>query len=225
MALSALLGAFLSHVLAGFGTTVTIFAAIAFGMWLPLKILRRMADKRAKAFLAGFPEAIDTMVRGLKSGLPVSESINAVGREAAGPVGESFSQIADAIRLGRSLDEAMWDVARTVALPEFRFLIISMAIQRETGGNLGETLGSLSELLRRRRQLKLKIKAMSSEARASAMIIGSLPFVMFCLLLLVSRDYVMTLIRDPRGNIVLACGVTWMSMGILVMKKMINFEI
>ena len=184
-----------------------------------------MANKRAKAFIANFPEAIDTMVRGLKSGLPVSESINAVGREAPDPVGIEFRNIGDAMRLGRSLDEAMWDVAKRVDLPEFRFLIIAMAIQRETGGNLGETLGNLSELLRRRRQLKLKIRAMSSEARASAMIIGSLPLVMGTLLYVVNSTYIGTLFTDPRGNVLLAGGGFWMFMGVMVMKKMIEFEI
>lgn len=218
-------GYFVFHFIFGFANVTASIIAIGLCVWLPFKILKIMAASRMKKFIAFFPEAIDTMVRGLKSGLPVGESINAVGRESPGPVGEEFRHIAAATHMGRTLDEAMWEVAKRVPLPEYRFLVISMAIQRETGGNLGETLGNLSELLRRRRQLKLKIKAMSSEAKASAMIIGSLPFIMWCLLFLVQRDYAMTLFNDPRGNILLAGGSFWMGMGIMVMKKMISFEI
>lgn len=215
----------LLHYLFGYTALTAMIISLALGVWLPFKILKTMAAKRAKAFLAYFPEAIDTMVRGLKSGLPVSEALNAIGREAPGPVGEEFRQMTDAIRMGHSLDSAMWDVAKRVAIPEFRFLVISMAIQRETGGNLGETLANLADLLRRRRQLKLKIKAMSSEAKASAMIIGSLPFVMWCILFLVQRDYAMMLFSTPQGHTLVAIGGFWMFMGIMVMKKMIAFEI
>ncbi|MGE3770946.1 MAG: type II secretion system F family protein [Bdellovibrionales bacterium] len=206
-------------------TTVSVLAAVITGLYLPFKIVMRMGDKRIKAFIANFPEAIDTMCRGLRSGLPVTESINAVGRELPDPVGEEFRKMADAMRLGQSMDEAMWDVAKRIDIPEFRFLIISMAIQRETGGNLAETLGNLADLLRRRRQLKMKIRAMSSEARASAMIIGSLPFVMFLLLFLVSKPYVMTLINTDSGNTLLMIAGGWMGIGVYVMKQMIDFEI
>lgn len=222
---AALFGFVLFHLVFGFGKAIAILAAIGLSVWLPFKILKSMAARRLKNFVGFFPEAIDTMVRGLKSGLPISESINAVGREAPGPVGEEFRHIAAATQMGRSLDEAMWEVAKRVPIPEYRFLVISMAIQRETGGNLGETLGNLGELLRRRRQLKLKIKAMSAEAKASAMIIGSLPFIMWFLLFFVQRDYALTLFNDPRGNILLGGGLTWLSLGILVMKNMIEFEI
>lgn len=201
------------------------FGTILVTVGLPYKIIIRMGNRRINKFIAGFPEAIDTMVRGLRSGLPVSESINAVGREMPNPVGEEFRRMSDAMRLGLSMDEAMWDVAKRIDTPEFRFLIIAMAIQRETGGNLGETLANLSELLRRRRQLKMKIRAMSSEARASAMIIGSLPFIMFCLLYMVSKPYMMTMLTTPQGHTLLAVAAVWMFLGVLVMRKMIDFEI
>lgn len=225
MALSAIFGFVLFKFMFGASIAVIIAATIIFGVGLPYKIIMRMGDKRNLAFIANFPEAIDTMCRGLRSGLPVSESINAVAREMPDPVGEEFRHMADGIRLGQSIDDAMWDVAKRINTPEFRFLIISMAIQRETGGNLAETLGGLADLLRRRRQLKLKIRAMSSEARASAMIIGSLPFVMFTLLLLVSKQYALTLINTPQGHTLLMIGGCWMSIGIYVMKQMVNFEI
>lgn len=198
---------------------------LALGVYLPYRFITKMGDRRIRKFIAGFPEAIDTMVRGLRSGLPVSESINAVAREAPEPVGTEYKKMADAMRLGLSMDEAMWDVAKRIDTPEFRFLIIAMAIQRETGGNLAETLANLAELLRRRRQLKMKIRAMSSEARASAMIIGSLPFIMFALLYLVSKPYMMTMLTTPQGHTLLAVAAVWMGLGVLVMKKMIDFEI
>jgi len=119
----------------------------------------------------------------------------------------------------------MWEVAKRIDTPEFRFLIIAMAIQKETGGNLAETLGNLADLIRKRRQLRQKIKAMSSEAKASAMIIGSLPFVMFLLLMFVNSDYVMVLFHSTGGKLLVGAGVTWMSIGWAAMLKMIHFEL
>lgn len=195
------------------------------GLGLPHVVVGRMGAKRLKKFLASFPEAIDTMCRGLRSGLPITESIAAVGREMPDPVGIEFHRIADGVRMGRSLEASMWEVAPRIDSPEYRFLIIAMAIQKETGGNLAETLGNLSDLIRRRRQLRLKIKAMSAEAKASAMIIGSLPFIMFTLLMVVNSDYMMTMFQELKGKIMLGGALFWMSMGWAVMTKMIRFEI
>lgn len=206
-------------------TVIAFFMAIAVGLYLPHMITGRMGNKRLKKFLATFPEAIDTICRGLRSGLPITETIATVGQELPDPIGIEFARISDGVRMGRSLEEAMWEVAGRLDTPEYRFFIIALAIQRETGGNLAETLGNLSELLRKRRQLKLKIRAMSSEARASAMIIGSLPFLMFTLLYFVNPDYIMILLNDIRGKVLLGGGLTWLSMGVFVMKQMINFEV
>lgn len=210
---------------AGWSLPVSLFSAIALGLYLPHRITGRMGDKRITAFLASFPEAIDTICRGLRSGLPIAETIAAVGGELPDPIGVEFTRIADGVRMGRSLEDSMWDVAKRIDTPEFRFFIIALAIQRETGGNLAETLGNLAELLRKRRQLRLKIRAMSSEARASAMIIGSLPFLMFGLLMAVNSDYMMVLLTEPRGKMLLGGGLTWLSLGVLTMKQMIHFEI
>jgi tight adherence protein B len=141
------------------------------------------------------------------------------------PIGLEFHRISDGVRMGKTLESAMWEVARRIDVPEYRFLIIAMAIQKETGGNLAETMGNLSDLIRKRRQLRLKVKAMSSEAKASAMIIGSLPFIMFFLLMLISPDYMLGMFRDIRGKIMLGVALTWMSIGWAVMTKMINFEL
>lgn len=199
--------------------------SLMLGFGLPHFVTGFMGNRRMKKFLASFPEAIDTMCRGLRSGLPITESIAAVGREMPDPIGVEFHRISDGVRMGKSLESAMWEVARRIDAAEFRFLIIAMAIQKETGGNLAETLGNLSDLIRRRRQLRLKIKAMSSEAKASAMIIGSLPFLMFALLMVVSPDYIMTMFHDIRGKVMLGIGLFWMSLGWGVMMKMIHFEL
>jgi len=195
------------------------------GLLLPHLVIGFLGRRRLKRFVTRFPEAIDLIVRGLRSGLPVSESIGVVGREVAEPVGPEFRLVDQSVRLGRSLEEALWDAAQRIDVPEFKFFIISLSVQRETGGNLAETLENLSDILRRRRQMQLKIKALSSEARASAMIIGSLPFVMFGILLLVNGDYVLDLFRDPRGMVMVGIGLFFMTIGIVVMAKMVRFEI
>ncbi|MDD3181257.1 MAG: type II secretion system F family protein [Alphaproteobacteria bacterium] len=224
-----LLGILVSYLIFAYivkwGPVVAFFMAIAVGLYLPHMVTGRMGRKRINKFLATFPEAIDTICRGLRSGLPITETIAAVGLELPDPIGIEFTRISDGVRMGRSLEESMWEVAGRLDIPEYRFFIIALAIQRETGGNLAETLGNLAELLRKRRQLKLKIRAMSSEARASAMIIGSLPFLMFTLLYFVNSDYIMILLHDTRGKFLFGGGLTWLSMGVFVMKQMINFEI
>jgi tight adherence protein B len=209
----------------GLSPVVSALSGIAAGLMLPHMVVGYLGSRRLKAFTSAFPEAIDLMVRGLRSGLPISESIVTVSREIADPIGGEFRLVDQSIRLGRSIEEALWDTAQRIDTPEFKFFVISISVQRETGGNLAETLENLSDILRKRRQMKLKVKALSSEARASAYIIGSLPFVMFGILLLVNYGYVMELFHDPRGLIMVAVGLTSMLLGVLVMAKMVRFEI
>ncbi|MDD3030228.1 MAG: type II secretion system F family protein [Alphaproteobacteria bacterium] len=204
---------------------LVLLLSFSLGLLVPHAVTGFMKARRLRKFLASFPEAIDTLCRGIRSGLPITESINAVGREMPDPIGIEFHRIGDNVRMGKSLEDSMWDVAQRVDTPEFRFLIIAMAIQKETGGNLAETLENLSDLIRKRRQLRLKVKAMSSEAKASALIIGSLPFIMFGLLSVVNRDYVQVLFDDPKGLFLLGGGIFWMSLGWGVMLKMIHFEL
>ena len=136
-----------------------------------------------------------------------------------------ISAVTDAVRFGRPLEDALWDVSKRLDVAEFKFFVISLAVQKDTGGNLAETLGNLSDILRKRRQMKLKIKAMSSEAKASAMILGGLPFVMFAIIYVMSPGYEAMLFTDPRGKLMLGAGLAIMSVGILVMRKMVRFEI
>jgi tight adherence protein B len=204
-------------------------AAILFGaataLFLPHKVIGIMVSKRRMKFISVFPEAIELMVRGLKSGIPVSESIKVVGQEVPDPVGVEFRSITDAMALGQTFDEALSAASARLALPEFRFFVISLGIQQETGGNLSETLDNLAIILRKRKQMKLKIRALSSEARASAYILGSLPFLVFGALTLMSPDYTRVLFDDPRGHIVLGAALTSLATGVGIMIKMGKFAI
>jgi tight adherence protein B len=177
------------------------------------------------AFTAEFPQAIDLIVRGLKSGLPVPASMRAVADEIKDPVGKEFTIISDRLKIGQTLDDALHKTTQRIPTPEFNFFVTSLAVQRETGGNLGETLENLSNVLRQRRQMKQKIKAMSSEATASAMILGSLPFLMFGIMMLLNPNYVGMLFTDPRGMLMLGFGLTCIAIGSAVMAKMVRFEI
>lgn len=208
-----------------FPPLLAILFGIAFAAGLPHLVIGFMIKRRIKKFTARFAEAIDLIVRGLKSGLPVPESIRTVGEEFGGPVGDEFRKVADRIKLGESMDQALLEAANRINTVEFQFFIISLAVQRETGGNLAETLANLSDILRKRRQMQLKIKAMSSEAKTSAYIIGSLPFIMFVMLYLVSEEYIMALFTDPRGLVLVGMGLTSLAVGVAVMMKMIRFEI
>lgn len=213
--------ALLQHSPAVIALLAGTFAALV----VPHFVIGFLVNRRRGKFSKLFPDAIGLMVRGLKAGLPVVESMLVVGREVANPVGEEFRRVGDQVRLGQGIEESLWAVAKRISLPEFNFLVITLAIQRETGGNLAETLENLDDMIRKRQQMKLKVKAMSSEAMATAMIIGCLPFVMTGILFLVSRKYIMTLFTTDIGHILLGVGGTWMSIGFFVMSQMVRFEI
>lgn len=227
LAASAALAVFTTAVLLmiGGGLLGATFLGVASGIFLPHTIVGRMGSRRSTQFLKALPDAIGLMVRGLRAGLPIGETIAAVAGESAGPLRQEFATIVHQVRLGRPLEDAMWDVARRLDLPEFNFLVISLSVQRETGGNLAETLENLAQILRARAQMRLKIKAMSSEATASALIIGSLPFVMAALMMLFSPDYLAVLFTNPLGQILFAGGLFSLLTGALIMGKMIRFEI
>jgi tight adherence protein B len=211
--------------LLGLSMPIGLLAAGAAGMGLPHIWVGRKVNKRIDQFNAIFPDALDLMVRALRSGIPIQEAIANASNEVGEPVGGIFRRVQHEMRVGVPLEDAFWRVADSIKVPEFNFLIIAMAIQRETGGNLAETLGNLSTLLRERRQMKLKIKAFSSEARATAMIMGSLPFVLGGVLFLLNPDYMSTMFTDPRGITMLAVAGGSLSMGIFIIKRMASFEI
>jgi tight adherence protein B len=184
-----------------------------------------MFAKRQMRFIIHFPDAIDLMVRGVKAGVPITEAIKAASEEIPDPVGIELKRITDGIRVGRKMNELLEETCKRLDLPEFNFFAIALSIQAETGGNLAETLNNLAEVLRGRRQLKRKIKALSSEAKASAYIIGSLPFIMCLLIYLVNEAYIVGLFTDPRGQFMIGGSLLMIGMGALVMRKMINFDI
>jgi len=207
------------------GFVPALLFGIAMGFGLPRFVVTRMINRRTKRFTAQFADAVDIIVRGLKAGLPVSESIRIVGQELTGPVADEFTGISEAMRLGNNFDDVLWQVAARVGTAEFKFFVICMSVQKETGGNLAETLANLSDILRKRRAMRGKIKAMSSEARASAIIIGSLPFIVFGVLFATTPSYVLQLFDDSRGVVMVILAATSMFTGIAIMAKMVKFEI
>ncbi len=195
------------------------------GLFIPHAYVNAVINRRLKNFTKQFPEAIDLIVRGLRAGLPITESIYAVSREMQAPISTEFGKITDEIKLGKTMDEALWATAKRLDTPDFKFFVISLSVQQETGGNLTETLINLSEILRGRTRLKLKIKAMISEGKASAYIIGSLPFLMCGLLSVMNYEYMSVMFTDPRGQIGLIGAAIWMGIGVFILSKMINFEV
>ncbi len=195
------------------------------GLGLPFMYTGRLIKKRREEFIKTFPVAIDLLVRGLRSGLPVTETLGVVAAELDGPVAEEFRMVTERMKIGRTMDEALNISAERLSLPEFDFFCITLAIQRETGGNLAETLNNLSTVLRSRAAMKMKVKAMASEGKASAYIVGALPFVVFALIFWLDPDYMGSFFVDQRLMIIGLGGLLWMSIGGFIMSKMINFEI
>ncbi len=201
------------------------FAGLLIGVAVPHVVVGFMMGRRLKSFNDRFPDAIELLTRGLRSGLPVGESISVVGTEIPGTVGEEFRRVSDKVRIGRTMDQALQETADRIGTPEFQFFVITLAIQRETGGNLAETLNNLADVLRKRQQMKLKIKAMSSESKASAYIVGSLPFIVFGLIYSMDPGYLTGFFTEPRLMIAGGGGLMWMSIGAFIMAKMVSFEI
>jgi tight adherence protein B len=172
--------------------------------------------------LAAFPDAIDLIIRAVRAGLPLSEAFNSLATELPGPLAEEFRRLTGEMAIGVSLDEALRNAAQRIDLPDFNFFTASIALQRETGGNLTETLQNLSQIIRRRKELQLKAKALTSEARTSSLVIGSLPFVASGALAVINPEYIGKLITDPRGVYILGIAGTSMITGIIVMRQLIR---
>jgi tight adherence protein B len=204
---------------------LALLVGVCAGLGLPHMVVGSMIKRRVNQFTAKFPDAIELLVRGLRSGLPISETLGVVGGEVPGPVGVEFRSVSDKMKIGRTMDSALQDTADRLGTPEFQFFVITLAIQRETGGNLAETLSNLATVLRQRMQMKLKIKAMSSESKASAYIIGALPFIVFGIISYINPDYMGGFFIDKRLIIAGIGGMIWMSIGAFIMRQMINFEI
>ena len=204
---------------------LSLLLGIFVGIGAPHFVIGRMIKRRVNKFNTNFPDAIELMVRGLRSGLPITETLVIVAGEITGPVGVEFRMVADKMKIGRTMEAALQDTADRLGTAEFQFFVITLAIQRETGGNLAETLSNLADVLRKRAQMKLKIRAMSSESKASAYIVGSLPFVVFTLVWMINPGYMHGFFSDQRLMVAGVGGIVWMGIGAGIMAKMVNFEI
>ena len=213
------------YLLMGYPGIGAVPVGVTVGFGLPRYIVGWIGKRRVKKFTKDFANAVDVIVRGIRSGLPVGECLNIIANESPEPVCSVFREITESQKLGLTLDQALERSQEQMSTAELRFFGIVLAIQSQTGGNLADTLQNLSNILRDRKKMADKVKALSSEARASAMIIGSLPFLMTGLLWLVSPEYIELLFTDTRGQIMMACGIGWMSIGVFIMKQMINFEV
>jgi tight adherence protein B len=219
------LGFALVPILIGQKPLIALGVGFCAGLGLPRWVVGFLAAKRKKKFTAEFADAVDIIVRGVKSGLPVHDCLKIIAKECAPPLAPEFRRLVENLAMGLTMDQALEKMYERMPTPELRFFAIVMNIQQKAGGNLAEALGNLSQVLRSRKLMREKIKAMSSEATASAGIIGSLPPGVMMIVYLTTPAYMSQLFTDSRGNLMLLGSAFWMSMGIFVMKKMISFKI
>jgi tight adherence protein B len=226
MMLAGALGVFvfLAVLMMGAGLLAALPLGFAAGFGAPLWALSFLKKRREAKFLNAFPDSVDVIVRGIKAGLPLLDSIKIIANEAPEPTKSEFQAIVETQTIGIPLGEACAKLYERMPLAEANFFGIVIAIQQKAGGNLSEALGNLSRVLRDRKKMKAKITAMSMEAKASAIIIGSLPVCVGLLVYLTSPDYIELLWTTELGRVMIACCVVWMSIGVFVMKKMINFD-
>jgi tight adherence protein B len=211
--------------IAGFEYYVAGGVAFAAGLGVPRWALGMAIDMRQKKFISQFADAIDIIVRGVKSGLPLGECLKVIARESPQPLGGEFTLVVDAVAMGVTVDQALNRMYLRTPVQEVNFFNIVLAIQQKAGGNLSEALGNLSTVLRSRKLLREKIKALSGEAKASAWIIGSLPVIVMLLVYLTTPAYIMTLFTVDLGHLILLAAVGLMGIGIYIMRTMINFQI
>lgn len=203
---------------------IALLAAFVVGFGLPRWVLSFLRNRRLKRFTEGFANAIDVIVRSVKSGLPTIEALKIVAKEAPAPVGPEFATLCEGLKIGVSLEQGLKRMLERIPTSEVSFFAIVMTVQQKSGGNLSEALTNLSNVLRDRKRLHGKIQAMSSEAKASAMIIGSLPPLVMTLVYLSTPNYIMALFTERLGNLMLLGCLVWMSIGVFVMHKMISFK-
>ena len=215
---------FLLAFLFGPNVFVALGAGLVAGLGLPRWVVGFIAKGRMKKFSAEFANAVDIIVRGIKTGLPVHDCFKIIGRESPAPLGPEFQKLVEGLGVGLTLSQALDRMYERMPTPELKFFAIVIAIQQKTGGNLAEALGNLSTVLRARRMMGEKIKALSSEAIASAGIIGSMPPVVMAMVSITTPSYMQLMFTDFRGQIMLLVAGTWMAIGIFVMKRMISFK-
>ncbi|ARO28234.1 type II secretion system F domain-containing protein [Rhizobium sp. NXC14] len=209
------------------GASWMVMIGIAFvaGLGLPRWVIGFLIKRRQNKFLNEFPNALDVITRSIKSGLPLNDAIRLIATEGTEPVKSEFRRVIEAQQVGLSIPDACARMTLQMPLQEVNFFAIVIAIQSQAGGNLSEAIGNLSKVLRERRKMKAKVSALSMEAKASAVIIGALPFIVATLVYLTSPNYMIVLFTDPRGHFIMGASAVWMSIGILVMRNMVNFDI
>ena len=208
----------------GGGVLAAAGAAFAGGFGVPRWLLIYLKKRRENAFLHNFPDAVDVVVRGVKAGLPLGDCLRIISNEAPEPVKSEFQTVVESQAVGITMGDACAKLYERMPLPEANFFGIVVSIQQRAGGNLSEALGNLSRVLRDRKKMKARIQAMSMEAKASAVIIAALPFAVMILVYISSPNYIELLWTHPTGRLMMACCAVWMSIGVFVMKKMINFD-
>ncbi len=211
--------------LAGVPPVVVFGLPFAIALGLPRWVLGYLIKRRQNKFLEEFPNALDVITRSIRSGLPLNDAVRLVSADAREPVKTEFRHVVEAQQVGLSMADACARMTGTMPLQEVNFFAIVIAIQSQAGGNLSEALGNLAKVLRERRKMKAKVSALSMEAKASAVIIGALPFIVATLVYLTSPQYMLILFTDPRGHLIMAAAGVWMSVGIFVMRNMVNFDI
>ena len=216
---------FLATTVVGQNPLIGLAAAAGFGLGLPRWVLGFLAKKREKKFTAEFSNALDIIVRGIKSGLPVHDCLKIIARESPEPLGGEFRLLVENLGMGMSIEQALEKAYERMPTSELRFFTIVLNIQQKSGGNLAEALGGLSTVIRARKMMREKIKAMSGEATASAGIIGALPPGVMAMVTMTTPSYMLPLFTDDRGKMMLLGSALWMAMGVFVMKKMINFKV
>jgi len=224
--ISAVLGviALLLPLLFGLNILIAVGAAVVFGLGFPRWVVGFLGKRRMKKFSSHFADAVDVIVRGIKSGLPVHDCFKIIARESPAPLGGEFQMLVEGLGVGLTLQQALEKMYERMPTPELKFFAIVIGIQQKTGGNLAEALSNLSTVLRARKMMGEKIKALSSEATASAGIIGSLPPAVMILVSVTTPAYMGKLFTDPRGQFMLLIAVLMMSLGVFVMKRMISFK-
>ena len=215
---------FLAFMIVDAGLFASLGVGFAAGFGLPLWMLKFLKKRRETKFIAGLPDAVDIIVRGIKAGLPLLDCLRMISLESAEPIRSEFRAIIDTQAIGMPIGEACSKLFDRIPLPEANFFGIVISIQQRAGGNLSEALGNLSKVLRERKKMKQKIQAMSMEAKASASIIACLPLAVMLLVYLSSPDYISLLWTSSQGRMLLACSAAWMGTGVMVMRKMINFD-
>jgi tight adherence protein B len=224
--ISAAIGAvlFIIVLFTGLGLLPAVALGFAGAFGLPRWLIAYLKKRRETKFLVAFPDAVDVIVRGIKAGLPLLDSLKVITVDSPEPVRSEFRAIVETQAIGLPLGEACGKLYESMPLPEANFFGIVISIQQKAGGNLSEALGNLSKVLRDRKKMKAKIDAMSMEAKASAAIIGALPLAVMALVYITSPQYISLLWTEPMGRLMLAASAIWMFMGVMVMRKMINFD-